>query len=1044
MPSDLLTFPTKETVIRVQRIGAIPLFSVLLFPVLLNLPELTNVFKTDPALRYSAIETHVQPGLLAGFPLIDPSIGAFHEALGKRSADQVLHGQTPWWNSFEGAGLPLAGEMNSSPFFPLMPLVELPHGQVYIQTLIQIIAGLATFMLLSELGLTSVAAVFGALLFEVNGTIAWLSGGWSYPIPFLPLLLYGIEKLRSAESRQRFQGSCWISISIAVSISAGFIEIAYLNGLLGFAWAMLRLCQAPRQTRWRFAGHLLRSGTVGIFLAAPIIIAFFDYINVAILGMHDGSAAEAHLWGIGIPQLLLPYVWGPIFYFAGQSPALGGQWGSVGGFAGFGTVVLAVAALFGTTQRSIRWLLASWIVLTLGATFGAPVIQEFVIHWPGLKFAAYYRYFDASWELALAILAAFAINDSIAVSRQALRTRLVVGIAFVSVACWIGLAISWDVVRKLWLNSEYPVWFVTSLSLAAAVALTIYAATWLPWARYRAVVLGVVVTLEAAIFFLIPTLSYPVAGSLATGGVDYLKRNIGFQRMYSLGPIAPNYGSYFGIASINHDDLPLAKLWANYVSNRLDPYPNPLLFTGTYPPPNAGIPSREEELRRNLSGYEEVGVKYVLTFPGDHLSMTAFEPKAVVGSPRPLPLRNGASAELRVAVPAGRLSGIEILQATYDGTADGNLAVQLCVQHVCLHGAGSLAEAPNNKYFIIPFTSQASVAAGTATITFRHVGGTHAEALYVSADASHVTERVTVDDHRLSGKMLPVHLLYAAGPVETPVQLSNNVAYGLPSGQEARIDLISGIPTGTIDAVSVFQATYGGTADGSLKLRICSGHDCTQSVRRLQESPDNDFLQFHLQKPFSLTDRPRITLQHVGGNHPEALWLWPPMPGAEQKVSIDGVTEPDKVLRLRFNFVALNGAPSLVYKDEGMEIYRLAHPAPYFKAAGCAIDAASRTSVEAFCKGRSTLRRLELFMPGWSVNVNGGTVPIRLSNNAFQAVDLEPGRSRVFFSFTPPYMAYGYVAFFIACVAMVVQLWFAVGGIPRVVRMRSGPSAEHA
>ena len=42
----------------------------------------------------------------------------------------------------------------------------------------------------------------GAMLYELNGTFAWMPGGClTAPIAFLPLLLYGIERSRRAGSR---------------------------------------------------------------------------------------------------------------------------------------------------------------------------------------------------------------------------------------------------------------------------------------------------------------------------------------------------------------------------------------------------------------------------------------------------------------------------------------------------------------------------------------------------------------------------------------------------------------------------------------------------------------------------------------------------------------------------------------------------------------------------------------------------------------------------------------------------------------------------
>jgi hypothetical protein len=97
------------------------------------------------------------------------------------------------------------------------------------------------------------------------------------------------------------------------------------------------------------------------------------------------------------------------------------------------------------------------------------------------------------------------------------------------------------------------------------------------------------------------------------GGVDFLKAHLGFQRFYSIGAIAPNYGSKFNIASVNFNDLPMARSWIDYVHRRLDPYSRPLIFNGTDPRTDPNAPDQKTELVRNVAAYESTGVKYVVT-----------------------------------------------------------------------------------------------------------------------------------------------------------------------------------------------------------------------------------------------------------------------------------------------------------------------------------------------------------------------------------------------------------------------------------------------
>jgi hypothetical protein len=87
-----------------------------------------------------------------------------------------------------------------------------------------------------------------------------------------------------------------------------------------------------------------------------------------------------------------------------------------------------------------------------------------------------------------------------------------------------------------------------------------------------------------------------------------------------MGPIAPNYGSYFGLAELNAADLPLPSSFTRYVHSRLDPYTDPLYFVGN---DNSGrpttAPSTQQVLITNLASFRDAGVAYVLTLPGQRL-----------------------------------------------------------------------------------------------------------------------------------------------------------------------------------------------------------------------------------------------------------------------------------------------------------------------------------------------------------------------------------------------------------------------------------------
>jgi hypothetical protein len=142
--------------------------------------------------------------------------------------------------------------------------------------------------------------------------------------------------------------------------------------------------------------------------------------------------------------------------------------------------------------------------------------------------------------------------------------------------------------------------------------------------------LAVLLVAEAMFFFAIPTLSSPRGGSVDMPAIAFLRENLGLQRFYTLGPIAPNYGAYFGIASINHNYLPVASRWADWFKAHLDPgNDNPVVFSGAR---FDGDTNATLQLRAHLATYEWAGVKYVVApgadNPFDYAQASAYEQAA--------------------------------------------------------------------------------------------------------------------------------------------------------------------------------------------------------------------------------------------------------------------------------------------------------------------------------------------------------------------------------------------------------------------------------
>lgn len=589
------------------RAGAI----IALLPLLVALPQIVGLLDADPLLRHAYLALRISHGITDGgfehaTPYLDPNDGFTNQALGHLAALDWLHGIVPWWNPYSGVGLPLAGEFQPAAFFPLTLLHLLPRAMTWQHLALQIAAGWGAYELLRHLRVAQRAATAGGVLFAFNGTIVWFNHAAALPVPFLPWMLVGIERVHG--------GGSWrvLAISLALSLLAGFPETAYINGLLVLAWAAMRCIQTPAPLRPSYISRIALGGCVGLGLSAPQLLAFFDFLPHASIGAHSGAFAKLALpWPSAIPSLIAPYAFGPPNAYVGARPGLLPIWGSLGGYVGLPMLAMAVFGLLSRRRGFLPWMLAIWVLLALAKTFGAPPIAEALNLVPGIGATAFLRYAQPSWELAVVILAALGLDSLARPDGTIFRpagaiAAAVAAVMLLSAAMYVG-----------WADARLPtsvglrIWGTVSLVWAAvatgSVLFLARRSVSTPGLRAASTLL----MCDAAMMALIPSLSIFASARLDMPAIRFLQDNLGLQRFYTLGPIQPNYGAYFGIASINHNYLPVAKRWTDWVSANLDRAADPSVFNGNFGR-SAGQPSQTDELRRNLAAYEWAGVKYVV------------------------------------------------------------------------------------------------------------------------------------------------------------------------------------------------------------------------------------------------------------------------------------------------------------------------------------------------------------------------------------------------------------------------------------------------
>jgi Bacterial membrane protein YfhO len=628
---------------RLRNPHSIPLAIIGLLVLAVNLPTLAHLVTTDPVQLYAGIQSGASHQALPGYPIIDPNAGYITQAVGHLVATDWLHGHVPWWNPYEGLGSPLAGEMQAAAFFPPVLLLQDAFGFVVFHVLLELTAGWSTYFLLRRVALGRAAATAGGVAFGLCGTLAWFEHAAANPIAFLPLALLGVERARQTTLEHRRHGWRLLAVALGLSIVSGFPETAYLDGLLVLVWAAVRLFSL-RDRRRAMTTKLALGGILGVVISAPALVAFLDYIPHGNVGSHSGTFANGSLPIQNLAQTILPYGFGPIFGLksGGQSTLLTIMWSSTGGYLDATLVVCALIGLLGARCRGLRIALAVWILAAMSKTFGVTWVIHLLNHLPGFHSVVFYRYSEPSWELAVIVLAAFGIDD---MARRLLHPGVIVGAGVITCGAisWAGWQ-AWSVVGSATGSAHREAFTTASNGLAVVGVAVVVAGGLLAYARNQPTrstrgrigrcMLAGAVAVEAAVLFAVPLLSAPRPASTDLTLVHFLQRNLGTYRFATLGPIQPNFGSFFGLAELNVNDLPVPKAFTHYIQRSLDTNVNPLIFTGTTETDSTG-PGPARELATHLRAYEAAGVKFVVTSAsGTDVTGSPWPPVGLTPAPR--------------------------------------------------------------------------------------------------------------------------------------------------------------------------------------------------------------------------------------------------------------------------------------------------------------------------------------------------------------------------------------------------------------------------
>ncbi|MBI5356996.1 hypothetical protein HZB78_05325 [Candidatus Collierbacteria bacterium] len=365
------------------------------------------------------------------------------------NAQELKAGRIPIWNSYNLGGTPQLGNWQSGVFYPTTLLfLVLPETMAWsFHILLQpLLAGLFMLLFLRSLSLSPISSLLGAIVFSYGGFMtSWFEWGTlGHAILWLPLALYGIDRVKSKEQRVKSNEtnvkiSLLTIIAITMSLLAGHPQTSIYLMITIIGYFLYRNWSLNKFRLLLFTNYYL---LIPIFLAAPQVFPSIQVYMESAKNLIDGSGwARAFLIK---PENLLTF-FSPDFF---GNPVTRNNWGSfsyveMGGYIGIASLFLAITGMFMTFRKTKFYILLIFAALIFSVD--SPVSRLLIeLRIPVISSSSPSRLIGIV-DFGLAVLAAFGLNYISEISKKKqikLLVKIIIAITLVFSGMWIWTYIS--------------------------------------------------------------------------------------------------------------------------------------------------------------------------------------------------------------------------------------------------------------------------------------------------------------------------------------------------------------------------------------------------------------------------------------------------------------------------------------------------------------------------------------------------------------------------------------------------------------------------